>query len=96
MVRDRRKRNEEAYLTGGPLATLTERETDVLALLAAGMSNKEIARALCITTHTVKAHVTRILHKLNVEGRTEAAVLWVLSEGSGVGGQGSVLIGERT
>lgn len=84
MVKDRRKRNEEADLKAGPLARLTERETDVLALLAAGMTNKEIARALCITTHTVKAHVTRVLHKLGVEGRTEAAVLWVRGQGSGI------------
>lgn len=78
MVRDRRKHgDEEADLKGGPLARLTERETDVLTLLAAGKTNKEIAWALCITIHTVKAHTSRILHKLAVESRTEAAVLWV-------------------
>jgi two-component system nitrate/nitrite response regulator NarL len=58
------------------LARLTERELSVLALLARGLSNKEIARDLCITSHTAKAHVSHILFKLGVESRTEAAVLW--------------------
>jgi DNA-binding NarL/FixJ family response regulator len=69
---------EEAH---GPMWRLTERERSVLALLAAGKSNKEIARALFITPHTAKAHVSRILHKLGVESRTEAAVLYVRNEG---------------
>ncbi len=59
---------------------LTEREHAVLTLLAAGKSNKEIARALLITPDTAKAHVSRILHKLGVESRTEAAVLWTRAE----------------
>ncbi len=58
------------------LGYLTRRELEVLQLLAEGLSNKEIARSLVITTHTVKAHITRILYKLGVESRTEAAVLW--------------------
>lgn len=58
------------------LDRLTRREREVLALVAAGRSNKEIALALCITPHTAKAHVSRILHKLAAESRTEAAVLW--------------------
>lgn len=66
---------------GGPMWRLTERERSVLTLLAAGKSNKEIARALLITPHTAKAHVSRILHKLGVESRTEAAVLYVRTEG---------------
>ena len=59
------------------LSLLTEREREVLALMADGRSNKEIARALNISPHAAKAHVSRILHKLGVESRTEAAVLWV-------------------
>ena len=60
----------------GPLNRLTERELEVLALLASGKSNKEIGQALKITADGAKAHVSRILHKLGVSSRTEAAVLW--------------------
>ena len=52
---------------------LTERESEVGALLAAGRSNKEIARQLEISVPTVKHHVHSILSKLNVQGRGEAA-----------------------
>lgn len=59
-----------------PLDRLTPRELQVIELVAQGKSNKEIASALCITTHTAKAHVQSILHKLGFESRTQAAVLW--------------------
>jgi two-component system, NarL family, response regulator len=52
---------------------LSPRERDVLSLVAAGKSNKEIAFALKITEGTVKVHVDHILKKLNAKGRTEAA-----------------------
>lgn len=53
---------------------LTERETDVLRLLAQGQSNKEIAYTLSIGEKTVKTHVSNILSKLNVTSRTQAAL----------------------
>ncbi len=53
---------------------LTEREAEVLRLIAAGHSNKEIARDLKITEGTVKTHVSKILAKLNVPSRTQAAL----------------------
>ena len=53
---------------------LTERETEVLCLLAQGLSNKEIARELTIGEKTVKTHVSNILSKLNVPSRTQAAL----------------------
>lgn len=53
---------------------LTERETEVLRLLARGHSNKEIARDLTIGEKTVKTHVSSILGKLNVSSRTQAAL----------------------
>lgn len=53
---------------------LTERETDVLRLLAEGKANKEIAQALTIGEKTVKTHVSSILGKLNVTSRTQAAL----------------------
>jgi two-component system NarL family response regulator len=51
---------------------LTDRELEVLNLMAAGKSNKEVASALCVAEATVKAHVNNILHKFGVNGRTEA------------------------
>ncbi len=54
--------------------SLTERETDVLRLLAQGLSNKEIAQTLTIGEKTVKTHVSNILAKLSVPSRTQAAL----------------------
>ena len=53
---------------------LTERETEVLRLLAQGQSNKQIARHLNNTEQTIKSHVSRILSKLGVESRTQATL----------------------
>ena len=53
---------------------LTERETEVLRLLAQGQSNKQIARSLHITDKTVKTHVSNILSKLGVQSRTQATL----------------------
>jgi DNA-binding NarL/FixJ family response regulator len=53
---------------------LSEREADVLRLLARGLANKEIARELSIAEKTVKTHVSSILGKLGVQSRTQAAL----------------------
>jgi DNA-binding NarL/FixJ family response regulator len=53
---------------------LTERETEVLQLLARGKANKQIATSLYVTEKTVKAHVSSILAKLGVSSRTQAAL----------------------
>ena len=64
-------------LSDGPApAALTPREREVLALLADGLPNKQIARRLGITEKTVKAHLTRVFAALEVTDRTQAA-LWV-------------------
>jgi len=54
---------------------LTDRERDVLRLLAAGLSNKEIARDLGLADGTVKNHVSTVLDKLRAANRTQAALL---------------------
>lgn len=56
---------------------LTDRELDVLRKLASGKSNKEIAVALDITEGTIKVHMSHILQKLGVTGRTEAVAMAV-------------------
>jgi DNA-binding NarL/FixJ family response regulator len=53
---------------------LSERELEILGVLAAGASNREIAQQLYITEGTVKNHVTNILGKLGVRDRTQAAL----------------------
>jgi len=57
----------------GDLMALSPRENDVLAMLADGLTDREIAQALTISPRTVETHVSNILHKLGVRNRAEAA-----------------------
>jgi len=57
-----------------PLSYLTNREMEILKLIADGLSNNEIAKQLVISMHTVKGHVSNILSKLHLADRTQAAV----------------------
>jgi DNA-binding NarL/FixJ family response regulator len=59
---------------------LTEREREILTLVARGKANKEIARELGISERTARTHVSNILGKLGLTSRTQAA-LYALSEG---------------
>jgi DNA-binding NarL/FixJ family response regulator len=59
------------------LAALTAREREILALVAAGMSNKEIAAELVISERTARTHVSNVLGKLNLTSRTQAALVAV-------------------
>jgi DNA-binding NarL/FixJ family response regulator len=62
------------------LESLTGREREVLAEIASGRSNREIARALSVSEKTVKTHVSSVLAKLGVQDRTQAALLAVRAE----------------
>jgi len=57
-----------------PTSSLTQRETDILALLAEGKSNRDISRSLFLSEKTVKAHLAAIFRKLGVTNRTQAAM----------------------
>ena len=63
-----------------PVAALSEREREVLSLVAAGMANKQIAQRLGISEKTVKAHLTRVFREIGVFDRTQAA-LWAQRHG---------------
>jgi len=65
-----------AQQASGPLESLTERERQVLALVAEGLPNKQIGRRLEISEKTVKAHLTQVFAQLGVTDRTQAA-LWL-------------------
>jgi len=60
-----------------PASSLTQRETDILALLAEGKSNRDISRSLFLSEKTVKAHLAAIFRKLGVTNRTQAAMVAV-------------------
>jgi DNA-binding NarL/FixJ family response regulator len=68
------------FLKSDNNSNLTEREVDVLDLIAKGCSNQEISDNLCISLNTVKTHIKNIFQKLEVEDRTQAAMKAVKEE----------------
>ncbi|MFC4497220.1 response regulator [Streptomyces ovatisporus] len=72
--------SEGTGVSAGRGTTLTEREREVLELIADGRSNREIARTLVLSEKTVKTHVSNILMKLDLADRTQAA-LWAVRHG---------------
>ncbi|AVT31108.1 MULTISPECIES: AAA family ATPase [unclassified Plantactinospora] len=78
LVAERGRRPEE-LVAPAPTAELTGREIEVLSCLAAGMSNKQVARSLGISVRTVTVHVSNLLRKTGSASRTEAA-LWAVRQ----------------
>jgi DNA-binding NarL/FixJ family response regulator len=66
----------QAPARGAALPELTEREGQILAEVARGLTNKEIARALSLSEKTVKHHMTNVMQKLQVRNRVEAAMVY--------------------
>lgn len=69
------KLRSDAEAASGPLAGLTEQERTLLALLGEGLTNRQIAARMFLAEKTVKNYVSRLLSKLGVQRRTQAAVL---------------------
>lgn len=67
----------ERHSVNEPIHSLTDREMDVLQLIATGLSNKQIAGELFISEETVKVHIRNLLRKLNVHSRVAATVLFL-------------------
>ncbi len=72
----------ESIAPANPIESLTDREVEVLRLLAQGLTNKDIAQTLILSVRTIDAHLRSIFAKLNVRSRTEAA-LWAARNGYG-------------
>ncbi len=71
-VRARARMAPVAQLRPAQVDALSARESEVLALVARGMSNRDIARQICVAPGTVKRHLHNIFSKLNIRNRTEA------------------------
>lgn len=73
-------------LQRNPLHSLSRRETDMLAALARGMTNRELSRELGISPNTVKFHLSNLYDKLSVKSRAQAIAFFYSQQGGGPGG----------
>lgn len=67
-------RRQTLMSTRSAISDLSERETEIIRLIARGLSNKEIANSLSVSEKTVKNHISRVFSKLGITARTQAAI----------------------
>ena len=79
---DKRTRKNPADTVPRRFQTLTDREREIVALVADGLDNQAIARRLCLSEGTVRNHISAILAKTNLANRTQLAVEWLYSQES--------------
>ena len=79
---DKRTRKNPADTVPRRFQTLTDREREIVALVADGLDNQAIARRLCLSEGTVRNHISAILAKTNLANRTQLAVEWLSSQES--------------
>ena len=75
LIREFTRQRRAAPRPAAELTSLTARETEVLVLMAGGLSNAEIAARLVVSEHTVKTHVARVFTKLGLRDRAQAVML---------------------
>lgn len=77
---ERRRRREWRDAQDVGVGLLTPRQTEILALVAAGYRNREIGSALGVDEETVKSHIRKTLYRLGARNRAHAVALWLKSE----------------
>ena len=77
LISELARRPKPSLSSDGPMEDLTEREKEVLALVARGLANKEIAHVLNISQNTARAHIRNLMQKIYVDNRTQLAVYGV-------------------
>jgi DNA-binding NarL/FixJ family response regulator len=81
--------SEPADFRADPAGALSARQRDVMALVSAGMGNREIAARLRVSEKTVKNHINRIFRVLGAANRVEAVLIWQRHQQSGATGRGA-------
>ncbi len=72
-------RNTGSLTASGSIKGLSRQDKNIVQMVAQGLKNKEIADQLCLSEHTIKAHISHIFKKLNIKRRTQLVSLYLES-----------------